>query len=121
MSNNEAGKTNGSNKFDELFKDEFAVMLLQGKNSFGDMIYSYIKVTLPNIKLLYAAINSGNDFSPSDFGTIIASGKGIPSEELKKEMSDTYNMLKSNSPAASHTNENGVKPIDLQKKAWDEY
>lgn len=121
MSNNDAGKSNGSNNFDELFKDEFAVMLLQGKNSFGDMIYSYIKVTLPNIKRLYAAINSGSDFAPSDYGTIIASGKGIPSEELRKEMADTYNMLKSDASAAASPNANGIKPLDMQKKAWDEY
>ncbi len=122
ISNNETGGGGGStNAFDELFKDEYAVMLLQGKNSFGDMIYSYVKVALPNIKLLYAALNSGKDFAPSEFGTIIASGKGIPSEELKNEMSATYDMLNSANPSFSMNKDNMINPAALKKKAWDEY
>ena len=121
MSDSEANKNSVTNKFDELFKDEYAVMLLQGRNSFGDMIFSYIKVTLPNIKLLYAALNSGEDFTPSDFGTIVASGKGKPSDELRKEMEDTYNMLQSSAPATLQPAASSVNPITIQKKAWDEY
>ena len=116
----EANK-NGKTDFGELFKDEYAVMLLQGKNSFGDMIFSYVKVTLPNIKLLYAALNSGEDFVPSDFGTIIASGKGRPSDELRKEMADTYSMLQPIAPAVFQPAASSVNPITIQKKAWDEY
>ena len=85
------------------------------------MIYSYVKVGLPNIKLLYAAMNSGQDFSPSDFGEIIAAGKGMPTEEIRAEMANTYSMLQPITP----TSFNPVQPqqsIDLaKKKLWDEF
>ena len=74
------------NKFDEIFKDEYAVILLQGKNTAGIDIFSYVKVNLPNIKRLYSALNSGKDFSPSDFGTVLASGEGVPPDEVRQQM-----------------------------------
>jgi hypothetical protein len=92
-------KESSQAKIAELFKDEYAVILLQGKNSFGTMIFSYVKVTLPNIKKLYEAMNSGEDFLPSDFGIIVAAGEGEPSDALKAEMADTFNMLQPITPA----------------------
>lgn len=123
--NNETTSSGGNDalgdKFGGLFKDEFAVILLQGKNSFGDMIYSYVKVGLPNIKLLYAAMNSGEDFSPSDFGEIIAAGKGMPTEEIRAEMANSYSMLQPITPT-SFNPANATQSIDLaKKKSWDEF
>lgn len=119
MNNSEKPKTSFADKFGELFKDEYAVILLQGKNSFGDMIYSYVEVTLPNIKLLYSALNSGEDFTPSDFGKILEAGKGIPSDELKAEMAARYSMLQPIQPATFQPKPAQVAPIT--KKSWDEY
>lgn len=120
----EAGD-NGMNKsgntdMGELFKDEYAVILLQGRNSFGDMIYSYVEVTLPNIKRLYAALNSGEDFTPSDFGTIIAAGKGHPPEGLRNEMDSSHNMLQPLAPTVFQPAANS-NSAPIPKKAWDEY
>lgn len=92
-------KDTTQDKFAELFKDEYAIILLQGKNAFGKMIFSYVKVTLPNIKKLHAAMNSGEDFSPSDFGIIVAAGEGEPSDVLKTEIADTFNMLQPITPS----------------------
>ena len=116
---NGAGKS-GKTDFGELFKDEYAVILLQGKNSFGDKIYSYVEVTLPNIKRLYAAINSGDDFSPSDFGTILASGRGVPSEEVRKEMEAAHESLQPIAPTVFQPT-SSPKNVPTAKKAWDEY
>lgn len=116
---NQAKAGNMADKFGELFKDEFAVILLQGKNSFGDMIYSYVKVTLPNIKPLYNALGSGVDFSPSDFGEILAAGKGSPSEEVRNEMAKTYNMLQPIAPASFRPAV--AVPVGAEKKSWDEF
>lgn len=91
-------KESSQDKFAELFKDEYAVILLQGKNSLGTMIFSYVKVTLPDIKRLYAALNSGEDFSPGDFGIIVAEGEGEPSDELRAEIATTYNGLQAITP-----------------------
>lgn len=103
-----------------LFKDEYAVMLLQGKNLFGDMIYSYVKVAMGDIKRLYAAMQSGANFNPSDFGTVVAAGKGEPTPELKAEMATTYHMLEPINPAVFPANANAAGS-ELKKKAWDEY
>ena len=111
-------KNNTSDKFGELFKDEYAVILLQGRNSFGDMIYSYVEVTLPNIKRLYAALNSGEDFTPSDFGTIVVAGKGAPPESLRTEMASNHNMMQPIAPAVFQA---GSRSAPIEKKAWDEY
>ena len=111
-------KKNGTDTFGDLFKDEYAVILLQGRNSFGDAIYSYVEVTLPNIKRLYAALNSGEDFTPSDFGTILVAGKGTPTEAVRKEMSEAHNMMQPVAPAAF---QGKSAPAPVQKKAWDEY
>jgi len=118
--NSEAGQS-ADDKFGALFKDEYAVILLQGKNSFGDMIFSYVKVGLPKIKLLYAALNSGEDFAPSDFGEIIAAGKGLPSEEIKAEIASNYKSLQSITPATFSPAQAAPKPVITEKKAWDEY
>jgi hypothetical protein len=102
---------------DKLFKEEYAVILLQGKNTFGDMIYSYLKVAVPDIKRLYATLHTGQGFNPSDFGTVVAAGKGEPSEEVRTEMATTYKMLvpikSTEFPAKSASPE--------EKKKWDEY
>lgn len=118
MSKNGTSSGGGGTNFGELFKDEYAVILLQGKNNFGDMIYSYVEVTLENIKRLYAALNSGEDFTPSDFGTIVASGTGLPPEELRREMSSNHNMMKPITPAVFQPQ---PQNIPTEKKAWDEF
>lgn len=120
-SNTTANKGGSADKFGALFKDEYAAVLLQGKNLFGDLIYSYVEVTLPNIKRLYAALHSGQDFNPSDFGTIVASGKGEPSAEIRAEMAATYKNLQPIDSASFVTEKPAAPAIPTEKKAWDEY
>lgn len=99
----------------EALGDQFVVLLLYGKNSFGDKIYSYLKITLGDLQNLKSAIRSGGPFNPSDYGTVIAAGKGEPSEETRAEVTSTYQVLDSQAvskPAVS---------IPTEKKAWDEY
>lgn len=106
----------GSGKdFSELLKDEFGVILMQGKNSFGDRIYCYVKVALPDVRRLQDAIKSGANFNPSDYGTVIAAGKGEPTDEVKAEISSMYKILDNPRPFASPA----APPPE--PKAWDEY
>ncbi len=114
-SSKDVGKNSAPVNLDALFKDEYAVILLQGKNVFGDMIYSYVKVEMGNIKKLYAALQSGQNFNPSDFGSVVAAGKGEPTPEIRAEMAATYKMLEPIKPAT-------FPPAgESDKKAWDEY
>jgi len=77
----------------EELLDKLLVIFLQGKNIFGDRIYSYLELTLRNLRDLKKKMDSGEDFSPSDFGTVLAAGTGYPSDEVKQEMSTKYNMV----------------------------
>ncbi|MBM3618356.1 MAG: hypothetical protein FJX23_07400 [Alphaproteobacteria bacterium] len=74
--------------FDDL-GDELAVILVQGKNSFGDDIYCYLNLPLKNIKPVQDALAGNNGFTPSKFGTVLAAGRGQPTEEVKREIGQT--------------------------------
>ncbi len=105
------GAAAGSNSLDA----QFVVLLLYGKNSFGDKIYSYVKINLPNLQNLKSAIKAGKGFNPSDFGEVIAAGKGEPPGQVRAEIASMYQVLDNSSQqAASH-------PAPTEKKAWDEY
>ena len=80
-------------KVDDKLMDEEVVILLQGKNSFGDELYSYIKVTIRNLYAMTEHVRVGGEFIPSDYGTVIAAGTGEPSPELRSEMAVTYNLI----------------------------
>ena len=105
--------------FGSLLKDEFAVLLLHGKNTFGDMIYCYLKVILPNIEKLQNTLQAGGIFSPSDFGEVIAAGKGTPPDSVRAEIARTYPMLET--PRMMHQAANSLAATANEKKSWDEY
>lgn len=77
----------------EEMLNENVVILLQGKNVFGDKIFSYLELTLNALQELKAKMRTNDNFMPSDFGTVLAAGKGDPSDELRSEMAVTYNMI----------------------------
>ncbi len=111
------GKT-GTPNFGELLKDEYTVILLRGKNTFGDMIYCYVKLTFPDLHRLEEALKYEDSFNPSDFGTVVAAGRGEPTDEVKMEVAATYPVLgKAPAPAPKPA----AAAIPEEKKAWDEY
>lgn len=77
---------------EEMLNEE-AVMLLYGKNMFGDPVYSYLKFTLRNFRKMREAMIEGQDFKPSDFGEVIAAGRGDPPQELRDEMRIQYGLI----------------------------
>lgn len=109
--------------FSELFKDEYAVLLLRGKNRFGDKIYSYVKVTLPNIKRLYQSLSLGETtgFTPSDYGEVVAAGTGEPTDEVKAEIAAQYPMMGKTSGGSAMPAPAAATAAPPAKKAWDEY
>lgn len=78
---------------DETSKNDELVILLQGKNSFSDDIYSYLKLTMEKMYDLRIAMLEGKNFMPSDFGTVLAAGRGEPPQELRSEMAVRYKMI----------------------------
>jgi hypothetical protein len=106
----------GSVNFADLLKDEYSVVLLQGKNTFGDMIYCYVKVSLPNMEKLQTALKLDGLFNPSDFGEVIAAAKGEPTPEVRAELARLYPMF--DTPRMIHQ---PTAAAEATKKAWDEY
>ncbi|MCI5048705.1 MAG: hypothetical protein MRY32_00015 [Rickettsiales bacterium] len=80
-------------EIDEELLDEEVVILLTGKNKFGDQIFSYLKLTLRRLQDLKVALKEKQDFMPAEFGTVLAAGRDEPSAELRSEMAITYNMI----------------------------
>lgn len=106
----------------DLVKEGYVVLLLYGKNSFGDKIYSYLKVTLENLKLLKEAAAKNGSFTPSDFGQVVAAGVGEPSDEVRAEIRTTYHYMEMNrNAAAKPVAPQTAVPIPQEKKGWDEY
>ncbi|GEM_PF-1032595 len=77
---------------DEMLNEE-GVIFLTGKNIHNDQVYSYLKLTIANLQKLKAALKRGDQFMPSDFGTVLAAGKGEPPAELRSEMAVTYKLV----------------------------
>lgn len=105
----------GKPDFSKLFDEKFAVVLLRGKNSFGDNIYSYVKISFPNFKRMYESMMANETFMPSDFGEVVAAGKGEPNDEVKAEISRLYPLIEQNAAAPA-----APAPAP-EKKNWDEY
>lgn len=101
---------------DERLGAETVVILMRGKNPFGDRIYSYLKVTLSDLKRMQAAIAQSLPFNPSDFGSVVAAGKGEPTEEVQLEIESMYRVIDGSSSASQPQ-----AAAATQKKAWDEY
>lgn len=107
--------------FGELLKDEFTVVLLRGKNVFGDMIYCYVQLAFPDLERLQQALKSDASFNPSDYGTVVAAGKGEPTEQVKAEMALAYPSLSAASTQPTTNAPASAAPIPEDKKKWDEY
>lgn len=83
----------GEEVIDDSLLDEEAVVLLQGTNMFGDPIYSYLKVSLRNFRKLRDCMLAGENFTPSDFGQVVAAGRGEPPQDVRDEMAVQYKMV----------------------------
>ncbi len=101
---------------DDAVLDEKVVILLQGKNVYGDAIYTYLQLTLKSLIELRNKMLKKEDFMPAEYGTVIAAGKGEPTAELRSEMAVTYNMIDVPKPAPSVAKAYAVP----QPKLWDD-
>lgn len=102
-------------QLDEALLDEEVVIFMTGRNVYGDQTYAYLKLSLRNMHKLKLAMDAGQQFMPSDFGTVLAAGKGQPSDEVKAEMALTYNLIDIPKPAIARP-----KPSTVQPSVWDE-
>lgn len=106
--------------FSQFFKEDYGVFLLRGKNGFGNLIYSYVKVTFANVDKLVHCLKNNLPFNPSDFGEVVAAGTGEPSAEIQAEIAAKYPMIDHKS-SGSNGNQDSGNAAPVAKKAWDEY
>ncbi len=103
-------------EIDEQLLNEKVVILLQGKNIYGDQIYTYLELTLKSLQQLRDKMRKQEDFMPAEYGTVLAAGKGEPSAELRSEMAVTHNMIDVPKPRPSAPPTYAVP----QPKLWDD-
>ncbi len=80
-------------ELDDALLNEKVVILLQGKNVYGDPIFTYLQLTLKSLQQLRDKMRKTEDFMPAEYGTVLAAGKGEPSQEMRSEMAVTHNMI----------------------------
>lgn len=93
MSGNWTTKALGKNADPERFDNEIVVVLVEGGNAFGDRVYAYVEMTIRSMKDMHGRIERREKFLPSEFGQVLAAGKGTPPEELQEEMRSKYHMI----------------------------
>lgn len=97
MKNNWSTPSLSKNVSPDMIGDEYleteVVILLQGTNLFGNPVYSYLKLTGKALREMFVKMKIGENFKPSDFGTVLAAGTGLPSEEVREEMKNEYNLV----------------------------
>lgn len=104
-------------EIDEALLNEKVVILLQGKNVYGDQIFTYLQLTLRSLQQLREKMRKQEDFMPAEYGTVLAAGKGEPSVELRSEMAVTHNMIDVPRPKAAPAAPAYAVP---QPKLWDD-
>lgn len=77
----------------ELLGKEDIVMFMKGKNSDNQPIFAYLKLSIYQLRAMKNAIIAKATFLPSDFGKVLVSGEGEPSEEIQSIMSRQYGLF----------------------------
>lgn len=65
------------------------VLLVRGESPDGQKIFAYMAVRADKLESFIEAQKSGT-FYPEDYGIVIESGEGEPSEEVKEKMTKEY-------------------------------
>ena len=72
-------------ELDEALLNEKVVILLQGKNIYGDNIFTYLQLSLKSLQLLRDKMRKTEDFMPAEYGEVLAAGRG----ERMRPLTDT--------------------------------
>lgn len=72
-----------------LAEKTVCVLLVRGEDPDGQPIYAYVAVRADKLEDFMAAQQSGI-FYPEEYGIIVESGSGEPTDEVKKRMETEY-------------------------------
>jgi hypothetical protein len=73
---------------ESLAAEGLATLLILGTNVFGDEMFTYLRFPTDRLDEVKAALASGEDFAPNNYGTVIAAGRGKPSEQVIAEVGE---------------------------------
>jgi len=65
------------------------ILLVRGENPEGGKIYAYVAIRADKLEAFMEAQKEGT-FYPEDYGIIVESGEGEPSDEVKQKMTKEY-------------------------------
>jgi hypothetical protein len=65
------------------------IALVRGEDAQGASIFAYVAVQAANVEDFMKAQESGT-FYPEDYGVVLATGKGEPTEELIRKIEQDY-------------------------------
>jgi hypothetical protein len=74
---------------DEALEKTVCVLLVRGENPDGGGIFAYVAVRADRLEEFMEA-QQDDLFYPEDYGVIIESGEGEPSEEIRQKMEEEY-------------------------------
>lgn len=82
------------------------VLLVRGESPDGQKLYAYMAVRADKLEAFIEAQKTGT-FYPEDYGIVIESGEGEPSDEVKQKMTREYGfnhdtMLDIDTPEGAH-------------------
>jgi TPR repeat protein len=97
-------------QFDNLFKNEYSIITLTGKNPRGEAVYCCVKVAYANLAAMGDRVRSGRNFNPELYGKIVAAGKGMPTPEVKAELCKLYPVFAEYEPIDEYGNKVQAKP-----------
>jgi hypothetical protein len=72
-----------------LAEKTMCILLLRGDDTNGGKIYAYVAIRADKLEDFMEAQKNGV-FYPEEYGVIIESGAGEPSDEVKKKMTSEY-------------------------------
>lgn len=65
------------------------ILLVRGETPDSKKIYAYVAIRADRLESFMEAQKQGT-FYPEDFGIVVESGEGEPSDEVKKKMTEEY-------------------------------
>jgi hypothetical protein len=72
---------------------------VEGNNSFGEPVYSFVYMTVAAFREMKKAMDEGQPVMPGYYGTVLAAGSGDPTPDVIAELQTKYNYQKIERPA----------------------
>lgn len=71
---------------------EGVIELIQGTDDEGEEVYAYISIPLADYPIYREISASGEIFDPTQFGTLLAHGRGEPPPSLARKLAAKYKL-----------------------------